>query len=184
MSEGSEHIAPDHPEVSSTPNTSSVPTTTCLPLPSSSSSTTTTTTTTTAHDTFTIAATPTERRRRRRRQRNPNARFIAQKFSRSVLSVMIPVGICMLLVVFSFKILETNQEKNSQMALPYNEKKSDDSSDKFWGSLLNAIFIIVVFFIIAILMVILYKCKCYKVIFGYIALAVFLLFFVVGFQWL
>lgn len=99
-----------------------------------------------------------------------------------VTGVVAPVSLCMAITVFLVKALVSTSSSGDGGAVQiasigYSEKSSDSDTQKLSGALLNAIIFISVIAGLTFLLVILFKFGCTKIIYGYMAIAVFNIFF-------
>ncbi len=62
----------------------------------------------------------------------------------------------------------------------YEEKQDDSNWTKFFGSILNALVIVGMLIVVTVIMVLLYKYRCLKVIYGWMVLSVVLMLGVLG----
>lgn len=99
--------------------------------------------------------------------------------SKQIIRLFVPVSVCMLFVV---SIISTvSYYSTTQVYLPYTpfHDKTDDPGKIVWQSLLNALIILCLVIVMTIVLILLYKFRCYKVIQGwlYVTSALILFFF-------
>ncbi|GIL83410.1 hypothetical protein Vretifemale_12242 [Volvox reticuliferus] len=98
-----------------------------------------------------------------------------------VTGIVTPVSLCMAVTVLLVRLL--NPEGSSSpssvviASIAYHENASDSSGKKLGGALLNAIIFVAVIAGMTVLLLLLFKYKCYKFIYAYMGFAVFNIFF-------
>uniref|UniRef100_A0A1I8IQU6 Presenilin n=1 Tax=Macrostomum lignano TaxID=282301 RepID=A0A1I8IQU6_9PLAT len=98
--------------------------------------------------------------------------------SKQIIRLFVPVSICMLFVV---SIISTvSYYSSTQQYLPYTpfHDQTDDPGKIAWQSILNALIILGLVIVMTIVLIVLYKLRCYKVIQGWLYVtSVLILFF-------
>mmetsp|Transcript_10035 Transcript_10035/g.13779 ORF Transcript_10035/g.13779 Transcript_10035/m.13779 type:complete len:376 (-) Transcript_10035:54-1181(-) len=90
----------------------------------------------------------------------------------TVLTIMKPVCITMIFVVWAVKTVNIAQTGSSSAGfMVYNESDDDSTGTKLLGSLLNAIIFLIAILVTTVLFVILFKYRCYKIIYGWLILS-------------
>ena len=104
-----------------------------------------------------------------------------------VVRLFIPVSLCMSLVVVSISAIKyyTIKEPSQQLIYtPFVERSTADTGTIVWISLANALVFIGVVLVMTVLLIILYKFRCYAIIHGWLMLSTLLLLFVFAFIYL
>ena len=98
--------------------------------------------------------------------------------AKHVIKLIIPVSVCMLLVVASINTVTSLTESNGQYLLytPFHDQNVDTGT-KVWQSFANALILMSVIVVMTVLLIFLYKHRCYKVIHGWLILSSLLLLF-------
>uniref|UniRef100_A0A7S3G0Q4 Presenilin n=1 Tax=Palpitomonas bilix TaxID=652834 RepID=A0A7S3G0Q4_9EUKA len=99
-----------------------------------------------------------------------------------ITNILRPVSLTMLLVVFVVRLLTTFDEEGvaqsdgrSYYFLVYQEQSTDSTEEKIGGALLNALLFVGIVLVMTVVLVILYKYRCIKVIIGWLCVTVALL---------
>lgn len=95
-----------------------------------------------------------------------------------VVKLFVPVTICLLFVIISLSLVTSYQESGGATLVytPFNED-SQSSGTKLWMSIANASIFISVVIVMTIVLIALYKYKCYKIIHGWLAFSSLMLLF-------
>ncbi|XP_003741606.1 presenilin-1 [Galendromus occidentalis] len=98
--------------------------------------------------------------------------------AKHVIKLIIPVSLCMLVVVASINTVTSLTESNGQYLLytPFHDQDVDTRT-KVWQSFANALILMSVIVVMTVLLIFLYKHRCYKVIHGWLILSSLLLLF-------
>lgn len=98
--------------------------------------------------------------------------------AKHVIKLIIPVSLCMLAVVASINTVTSLTESNGQYLLytPFHDQNVDTGT-KVWQSFANALILMSVIVVMTVLLIFLYKNRCYKVIHGWLILSSLLLLF-------
>ena len=102
------------------------------------------------------------------------------------LKLIMPVSICMLLVttaVLSVTSFTDNSNNAYFFYTPFHEKVSNPGI-RFGEAIANALILVAVVLVMTILLVVLYKFRCYKILYGWMLLATFVILFFISFFYL
>ena len=102
------------------------------------------------------------------------------------LKLIMPVSICMLLVttaVLSVTSFTDNSNDAYFFYTPFHEKVSNPGI-RFGEAIANALILVAVVLVMTILLVVLYKFRCYKILYGWMLLATFVILFFISFFYL
>ena len=102
------------------------------------------------------------------------------------LKLILPVSICMLLVttaVLSVTSFTDNSNNAYFFYTPFHEKVSNPGL-RFGEAIANALILVGVVLLMTILLVVLYKFRCYKILYGWMLLATFVILFFISFFYL
>eukprot|EP00210_Caulerpa_lentillifera_P006403 g6117.t1 len=98
-----------------------------------------------------------------------------------VTGILAPVTLCMALTVALVKVLNPSGDSDSQNIVVatayYDEKEDDSNSEKFSGSILNAIIFVGFIAVLTFILFLLFKYRCVKFIYVYMGFALLDLFF-------
>lgn len=95
-----------------------------------------------------------------------------------VVKLFVPVTICLLFVIISLSFVTSYQESGGATLVytPFNEQ-SQSNTTKLWMSIANASIFISVVIVMTIVLIVLYKFKCYRIIHGWLAFSSLMLLF-------
>eukprot|EP00197_Chlamydomonas_leiostraca_P006643 CAMPEP_0202871830 /NCGR_PEP_ID=MMETSP1391-20130828/19793_1 /ASSEMBLY_ACC=CAM_ASM_000867 /TAXON_ID=1034604 /ORGANISM="Chlamydomonas leiostraca, Strain SAG 11-49" /LENGTH=664 /DNA_ID=CAMNT_0049552733 /DNA_START=53 /DNA_END=2047 /DNA_ORIENTATION=+ len=101
-----------------------------------------------------------------------------------VTGIIAPVSLCMAVTVLLVRLLNPDGASSSGSSIviasiAYDENAGDSSGKKFSGALLNALIFAGIMAAMTFVLVLLFKYGCYKVIYAYMAFAVFDIFFLI-----
>ena len=95
-----------------------------------------------------------------------------------VVKLFVPVTLCLLFVIISLSFVKSYQESGGATLVytPFNED-SQSNGTKLWMSIANAFIFISVVIVMTIVLLVLYKFKCYRIIHGWLAFSSLMLLF-------
>lgn len=112
--------------------------------------------------------------------------FVAKFYSNLAVVLLIPVSITIVLVVWAVQVLSPIYAGRDQspLYLAVSEGSASTPAEKFGSSLLNALVVVAMVTGITILLVVLYKFGCVKIIIGWLVVSAGLVFFFLCWVWL
>eukprot|EP00877_Chromochloris_zofingiensis_P008023 jgi/Chrzof1/3474/Cz12g26260.t1 len=109
------------------------------------------------------------------------SRSVLDDLGEEITGIAAPVSICMALTVLLVRVLNPEGQTSSSTvviaSIAYAEQAGDSAGQKLGGALLNAVIFICVVAGMTFVLFLLFKYKCYKLIYGYMGFAVFNIFF-------
>ncbi|KAL9901700.1 presenilin homolog isoform X1 [Glossina fuscipes] len=101
-----------------------------------------------------------------------------------VIKLFVPVSLCMLVVVATINTISFYSTKDVYLLYTPFHELSDDKGEKLWNALANSLILMIFVVIMTILLIVLYKKRCYKVIHGWLILSSFMLLFIFSYLFL
>ncbi|KAH8274513.1 hypothetical protein KR044_006099, partial [Drosophila immigrans] len=101
-----------------------------------------------------------------------------------VIKLFVPVSLCMLVVVATINSISFYNSTDVYLLYTPFHELSPEPSVKFWNALANSLILMSVVVLMTILLIVLYKKRCYRVIHGWLILSSFMLLFIFTYLYL
>ncbi|XP_055322545.1 presenilin homolog isoform X2 [Sitodiplosis mosellana] len=101
-----------------------------------------------------------------------------------VIKLFAPVSLCMLVVVATINSVNFYSTKDVYLIYTPFHELSSDTGMKIWDALANSLILMTFIVLMTILLIFLYKKRCYKIIHGWLMLSSFLLLFIFSYLYL
>ncbi|XP_011188254.1 presenilin homolog isoform X2 [Zeugodacus cucurbitae] len=98
-----------------------------------------------------------------------------------VIKLFVPVSLCMVFVVITINVISFYSETDVYLLYTPFHELSHDPGVKLWNALANSLILMTVVVLMTILLIVLYKKRCYKIIHGWLILSSFMLLFIFSF---
>ncbi|XP_034482037.1 presenilin homolog isoform X2 [Drosophila innubila] len=101
-----------------------------------------------------------------------------------VIKLFVPVSLCMLVVVATINSISFYNSTDVYLLYTPFHELSPEPSVKFWNALANSLILMSVVVLMTILLIVLYKKRCYRIIHGWLILSSFMLLFIFTYLYL
>ncbi|PRP80684.1 hypothetical protein PROFUN_11643 [Planoprotostelium fungivorum] len=102
--------------------------------------------------------------------------------SETILTILKPVSLTMIFVIWAVKTISISAVfgGGSAIYMVYAETSTDSNAMKFGGAILNAILFVGMIVVVTVIFVVLYKYRCYKILYGWLILSCIMMFGLFG----
>ncbi|XP_075161497.1 presenilin isoform X2 [Haematobia irritans] len=101
-----------------------------------------------------------------------------------VIKIFAPVSLCMLVVVATINSITFYTYTDTYLLYTPFHEQSEDKGTKLWNALANSLILLSVVVVMTIVLIVLYKKRCYRVIHGWLILSSFMLLFIFSYLYL
>ncbi|KAJ0173585.1 hypothetical protein K1T71_010734 [Dendrolimus kikuchii] len=104
--------------------------------------------------------------------------------ARHVIKLFVPVTLCMLVVVATISSINFYSVKDVYLAYTPFHEDSPHTGTKVWNALANSMILLCVIALLTVLLIVLYKKRCYKIIHGWLILSSLMLLFLFSYLYI
>ncbi|XP_059053365.1 presenilin-2 [Achroia grisella] len=104
--------------------------------------------------------------------------------ARHVIKLFVPVTLCMLVVVATISSINFYSVKDVYLAYTPFHEESPHAGTKVWNALANSMILLTVIALMTVLLIVLYKKRCYKIIHGWLILSSLMLLFLFSYLYI